>query len=469
MSEQGMPIGYYVNVTLSNDKLTAYIHFTNCDQNFVCTVGQLEELLKGHFIVYGIQHDRLQQIAANTREFLLQKTIVAQGDAPVEGQDGSIEYLYDLERNEKRPSEREDGTVDYKEVTTINNIRKGQLIARRIPAKEGTKGKAVTGEELFARSGKEARFKLGKNVVTDPEQSALYAAIDGVITKTDKDKINVFPVFEVNGDVDYNIGNIDFVGTVVIRGNVFPGFRIRASGDIRVTGGVEAAELEADGSIEISNGILGQHKGIVKAGKNVKSSFIQDGIVEAGEEVIVSQSIMHSTIRAGKNVICSGTKGLIVGGMVQAGERVVARTIGNSMATVTTVEVGVLPELRNELINLRAQLRANMENQDKTGKALSLLDQLAAAGQLTPDKLAMRIKLTNTKKQAAEEVDQMRGRILQIEKSLEDTDKAKVVINSMIYGGSKIVIGRYTKFIKDPLSRCCFQISDGDIAMTINV
>ena len=73
------------------------------------------------------------------------------------------------------------------------------------------------------------------------------------------------------------------------------------------------------------------------------------------------------------------------------------------MSTTTVIEVGVLPELRNEMIHLRNQLKVLMENMDKTDKALSLLDQLAAAGQLSPDKLAMRIKLNNTKKQALEE------------------------------------------------------------------
>ena len=71
----------------------------------------------------------------------------------------------------------------------------------------------------------------------------MYAAIDGLVTKTEKEKLNVFPVYEVNGDVDYNIGNIDFVGTVVIRGNILTGFRVKASGDIRVTGGIEGAEV----------------------------------------------------------------------------------------------------------------------------------------------------------------------------------------------------------------------------------
>ena len=113
----------------------------------------------------------------------------------------------------------------------------------------------------------------------------LYSTIDGMVVRTDRDKINVFPVYEVNGNVDYNIGNIDFIGTVVIRGNVLPGFKIRAAGDIRVTGGVEAAELEAEGSIDIIAGIVGQNKAFIKAGKNVKSSFIQDATIEVAGEL----------------------------------------------------------------------------------------------------------------------------------------------------------------------------------------
>jgi uncharacterized protein (DUF342 family) len=286
-----------------------------------------------------------------------------------------------------------------------------------------------------------------------------------MVVKTDRDKVNVFPIYEVNGDVDYAIGNIDFIGSVVIRGSVLPGFKIRASGDIRITGGVEAAEIEADGSIEISAGIVGQNKARVKAGKNVKSSFIQDAIVEAAEDINVSQSIMHSSIRAGRKVNCRGSKGLIVGGIIQAGEQVTARTIGNSMATNTVIEVGVLPELRNEMIQLRGNLKAYMENMDKTDKALTLLDQLAAAGQLGPDKVAMRIKLGHSKKQAIEEQNVIRDRILEIEKSLEDSDKAKVEVISTVYGGVKIVIGRYTKFVKDSMSRLAFVLSDGDITM----
>jgi uncharacterized protein (DUF342 family) len=465
MSERVMPVDSYVTISLSDDKLTAYLQFSNLDENFTVELSQLEELLIAQNVVHGVDRSKLAEIAANPRAFLYSKTVIASGDKPVDGQNGYIKYLFDLDNNQKRPLELEDGTVNYKEVTTLHNVKKGQLIGQRIAPTEGRDGRTVTGEPLLAKPGKEARFKLGKNVVTDPDQTALYAAIDGMITKTERDKINVFPIFEVNGDVDFHVGNVDFIGSVVIRGSVQPGFRIKAAGDIRITGGVEAAELEAGGSIEISNGILGHNKAKIKAGRHLKSSFIQDALVEAGEDVLVAQSIMHSTIRAGRNVICNGPKGLIVGGIVQAGEKVTSRTIGNSMSTVTVIEVGVLPELRNELIQLRTQLKTHMENMDKTEKALAILDQLAAAGQLNQEKLAMRIKLNNTKKQGIEEESAMKERILEIEKSLEDSEKARVEVVATVYGGTKVVIGRYTKFVKDPLSRVVFLLSNGDISM----
>jgi uncharacterized protein (DUF342 family) len=468
MSERSMPLEFYVTISLSDDKLTANLSISNADETFSVTQEQLEDLLKANFIIHGVDTMMLAQIASNPKSFFYQKVVIARGSEPTEGQNGSIKYIYDLDNEDKTPLELEDGKVNYKQVISLHNVKKGQLIGQRTLATAGISGRAVTGEPLLAKPGKETFFKVGKNVIMDADQMALYSAIDGMVVKTDRDKVNVFPIYEINGDVDYSIGNIDFIGTVVVRGNVLPGFKIRASGDIRVTGGVEAAELEADGSIEISAGIVGQSKAHVKAGKNVKSSFIQDAFVEAAEDINVSQSIMHSTIRAGRSVNCNGPKGLIVGGTIQAGERVTARTIGNSMATTTVVEVGVLPELRNELIDLRGQLKVHAENMDKTTKALSLLDQLAAAGQLTPDKVAMRIKLNHTKKQAVEEQNTIRNRTLEIEKSLEDSEKAKVQVISTIYGGAKIVIGRYTKFIKDPVSRLTFYLSEGDISMLAN-
>lgn len=456
----------YLSVSISEDKTVAYLQFLKSDGEFKCTQEDLERFIQSQQIKYGINRSTLQQIAENPEKYFFAKTAIAFGESPVQGIDGRIEVVMKIVDDKSHsPLESENGNVDHKEINNLNNVLKGQLISKRIAPLPGKTGISVMNEVIQFKPGKDANFKAGKNIVINAEKTAMYAAIDGMITITDKGKINVFPIYEVNGDVDYSIGNIDFVGTVIIRGNVLTGFRIKAAGDIRVIGGVEGAELDAEGSIEISSGIIGYNKGHVKAGLNVKTSFIQDGYVIAGEEVIVSQSIMHSNIRAGKSVICLGSKGLIVGGNIQAGEKVIARTVGNSMSTITTIEVGVLPDLRNELVQLRNQLKLQTENMVKTEKALNLLNQLASTGQLSPDKVPMRIKLNVTLKSIINEQTEAKERILDIEKMLEDTNKARVDIVKTIYGGSKIVIGRYTRFIKDTSERVSFYYSEGDISM----
>ncbi|SET42898.1 DUF342 domain-containing protein [Paenibacillus sp. NFR01] len=455
----------YLSITFSDDKGIAYLQFTKKDENFSCSVEDLEAFLHNQEVRYGIERDIVQRISTNPEEYFFSKVPIAIGDPAVNGTDGRVEMAMDLEEHRK-PLVKEDGSVDYKDLVRLNNVLKGQLIAKVIPPQPGKSGRTVTGEEMPFKAGREARFKIGKNVVVDQDESSMYAAIDGLVTLTDKGKVNVFPVYEVNGDVDYSTGNIDFVGTVVIRGNVLTGFTVRSAGDIRIVGGVEGAELYAGGSIEISGGIIGYNKGLVSAGKNVKVSFIQDGNVVAGEDIIVSQSIMHSNIRAGQNVLCNGAKGLIVGGVVQAGEKVSARTIGNTMSTATAIEVGVVPELRNEINELRQELRLLLENEDKTNKALYLLNQLATGGQLPPDKAALRIKLNATKQQHMRDEKRVKERVLEIERMLEDTGRAKVEVVKTIYGGSKIVIGRYTRFIKDPIERIVFMYSEGDITIS---
>lgn len=454
----------YLSITFSDDKGIAYLQFSKKDENFNCTIEELEAFLLSHNIRYGIQRDIASRLCTHPEEYFFNRVPIAIGETPVNGTDGQVVLTVDLEED-RGPAELEDGKVDYKDLVRLHNVRKGQLIAKIIPPKPGTPGKMVTGDELPFKPGREAFFKVGKNVLVSNEETSMYAAIDGLVTITEKGKINVFPVYEVNGDVDYSTGNIDFVGTVVIRGNVLSGFTVKSEGDIRVVGGVEGAELISGGSIEITGGIIGYNKGHISAGKNVKVSFIQDGNVTAGEDIMVSQSIMHSNVRAGRDVICNGAKGLIVGGTIQAGERVEARTIGNTMSTATSIEVGVLPELRNEINDLRQQLRQLLDNDDKTSKALYLLNQLANSGQLSPDKIALRVKLNATKQSHQREETRIKNRVLEIERTLEDTGRARVEVVKTIYGGAKIVIGRYTRFVKDPTERVVFTYSEGDISV----
>lgn len=456
---------FQLQVKISPDHLQAEILLLTDDPTVSVSEGDVQEALAKSGVRFGIMANVVHQLCSAPQDYRNIPLPIACGNPALPGTDARIEYPFqDSIDAHLKPKELEDGRVDFYTVTSIANVSKGQLVAQKIPAGQGQNGTAVTGEPIAARPGKEAVIKPGKNVVFNQDRTMLYATIDGQVSFTDNDKVNVFPIYEVNGDVDFSIGNIDFVGNVFIRGNVPTGFRIKASGDIRVLGSVEGAELEAGGSVEIKSGIVAQDKGHVIAGVNVKTSFIQNGNVTAGHEVLVSQSIMFSNVRSGKNIICNGPKGIIIGGTLQAGERIVARVFGNSSATPTILEVGVKPELRAELVSISKELQTTYENLRKTDQGLAVLTHIMqVTGDLPADKKVLQVKLTNTRLVLEKELKHLEARKKEVEEELEGDSPAAVEVYNIMFPGIKLVFGKLVRFIKQEFSRTRFIVLHGDI------
>jgi uncharacterized protein (DUF342 family) len=455
-----------VKVKISRDKMEATMELA-LEGDVRVTYEELRGILEQNRITHGLDEELLREVAASPYLFVNEPLVIARGTPPIPGKDGQIEFL--VQSSEKKgPQEREDGSVDFYNVLQLLNVEKGQLLAKKIPPVKGTPGRNVSGEEVPAKEGKEARFQVGKNVLLDQEKKHAYAAMEGQVSITENGKLNVLSVFEVKGDVDFSVGNIDFVGSVVVHGNVHPGFTIKAGGDIRIAGSVESATLQARGSIEIRGGIIGHHKGTITAGVDVKAGFIQNAIVKAENDIIVSQMIMHSQVSAGHDVICKATKGLIVGGTVQAGEKVIAKIIGNAINTMTTIEVGANPALRGELQQLKKDIKQFAESIEKSDQGLRFLDQLALQGKLTPEKRAMQIKFTNAKLLAEKKLSQAKAKKNEIEEKLNGLEKARVECLGVIYSGTKLVFGNAIRFVKENHSKVAFILAeDGQIASTL--
>lgn len=468
-TEQASPLktlADIVKIRITKDKMQATMELL-FEEEIKVTREELTDIINENGVIFGIDEELLHEVVMNPFMFAKEPLLIAEGTPPVAGRAGYIEYA--VRPSEKKgPKEREDGSVDYYSILQLLNVAKGQLLAKKIPPTKGQPGKNVSGEVVAAKDGKEAHFQIGKNVLLDQEKNNVYAAIDGQVSITEKGKINVFSVFEVKEDVDFSVGNIDFIGNVVIHGNVHPGFSIKAGGNIRIAGSVESATLEAKGTIEIRGGIIGQHKGSVQAGVDVKTGFIQSAVVKAENDIIVSQVIMHSQVSAGRDIICRATKGLIVGGTVQAGEKVVAKIIGNMTNTPTTIEVGANPKLRDELNKLKAELKEHVDSLEKSDQGLRFIDQLAIQGKLTADKRAMQIKFTNTKLLAEKKHAQARERIQEIEQKINAMEKARVECWNVMYSGTKLVFGNAIRFIKENYSKAAFVLDeDGHITSTL--
>lgn len=270
---------------------------------------------------------------------------IAQGKRPQNGKDATIQYFFETDRK-KLLSTEVNGRVDFKNTNLIQNVEEGQLLARKVPATKGISGITVTGRELDAKDGSDINLNAGENVLLSSDKTEITAAINGQVLLSETGRISVAPVFYVSGDVNIKSGgNIDFIGGVVVRGNVEDGFSVKATKNIEIGGSVGKSFIEADGDIHIAMGINGREEGLVQAKGNLATKFIENAKVSVAGDVIVRDAIVNSIVDSNSSIICSdGKKGRIVGGRLRASKSVVAKAIGNESYTETIIEVGFEPE-----------------------------------------------------------------------------------------------------------------------------
>ena len=225
----------------------------------------------------------------------------------------------------------------------------------------------------------------------------LHAVIDGnLILKGGK--LHVLPVFQVDGDVDYSVGNIDFIGTVIVNGAVREGFSVSSSGDIEVRGVVEGARLLSKTSISITGGVRGMNKAEISADGDITAGFIDQAKVRSNQNISVNNAVLHSDLAArGAITVLGGQKAQVAGGKIQAGMEVVCLTLGSEMGTRTEVIVGVIPELNERKKALVSMLAETEEKGEKIEANLAFLKKLEALGQIDENKRDLMISLTKAK------------------------------------------------------------------------
>ncbi len=450
-----------VKVVISEDGMEASIDILPPLGGKPFTAEQVKEALTKAGVVEGIMEDQIE--AAVKQQAKHMRIVVARGNAPVDGNDAFIEYKFERTQEKSKPVELEDGRVDWHNLQLLENVQPGQILAVRVPPTRGKLGKTVTGKILVPKPGKDVRLPKGKNVEVSEDGLTLIALIAGQVVSSNG-RINVYAIHEVKGDVDFSTGNIDFVGNVVVRGSVLSGFTVRAAGSVEVRGSVDGASIIAGGDVVILRGIQGKDRGQLIAGNNIYARFLEHAKVEAVGEVVVTEAIMHCDVNAGKKIEVNGKKGLIVGGLLRAGELVSGKVIGAKLGTRTEIEVGVIPEIRKELNRLTQEIGEKERNLTQVEKAFKMLSGAVEQGrQLTDKEKDLLLKLSETYEQLQEETNMLRERLSQTEKMLENATRGQVRATQTVHPGTKISIGNATILIRDELAKVLFYLQDGEI------
>ena len=452
-----------INIHISKDSMDASVNISPPFFNKPWpTMEQIKKLLSEKNVVYGIEESIISDMLSN--HICNESVIVAKGLKPVAGKDGWIEIKIDLTSGNDKIDDLE--RVDYRERGLIVNVSKDDVLAVQFPPTNGTNGINVLNMPIEANPGKTAPFPNGNGTAVSEDGTMLLADTDGCLKRIDG-KLTVSPELNVAGDVDFHVGNIDFVGAVCIRGAVKDGFQIAAGGDIEIYEVVEGANVQSKGDILIKGGIRGMNKANIAAAGKVEVRFVDQAIISAGTDIIVRDTVLHSDISAGGSVfVAGGGKSQIAGGKTQATVEVSCSTLGSEMGTKTEVIVGFSPTFNLRRKELAASLISLQESIEKIDANLSFLKKLESAQSLDDSKRALMISITKSKFQLQSQQKIATNEIEKIDQMIEITRSQGIVrVKNICYAGVSITIRGFTYLVREPFKFCSFVFESGEIKM----
>lgn len=421
---------------------------------------QIVRYLETQGVVAGIELDKIDEFVDNP--VYNTPCEVAAAIKPQDGRDAYMVFNFETDSKLKL-KESKDGQVNFKELNQIHNVIKGVPLAQKMPPERGKAGKTLFGRYLEAKNGKDIRLPLGKNVELDKDGVTIIASVNGRVVY-ESEKISVEPVLELNG-VNIKTGNIDFLGTVVVKGNVEDGYNVKAAGNIEVMGTVGQSHLRSEyGDIIVSQGIFGHDVGVIQAGKSLWAKFIQSAKVDVEQFCIVSDSIMNSEVTSMKRIILNGKKAQITGGHLFATEEICAKNIGSpGGGTETILEVGFDPRLKQRLSEIQDEQNALMRELEDTDNNISTLENFKKQRRTFAKEKEE--QLVNLKKRKDEIVNQSREYAAEVEqiqqRLLELKGFGKVKAYGTVYSGVKIHVRDSVDEVRQDVKNLTFYFDAG--------
>jgi len=397
----------------------------------------LVAMLRSNGIVHGYDEPSIEILV--DQPLYGQKVPVAVGSKPVNGNDAKVTWFFDTSVKIK-PREIA-GRVDFKELNTIRNVLKGEELAKKEPAQKGLPGRTVTGRVLPAKDGRDTPFDLGNNVALSKDGLRVVSTADGQVMLL-QGRVTVETVMIIPGDVDTSVGNINFLGSVIVKGSVADGFTVKAVGNIEVMGNVGKAYLETHADIIVHQGINGGGEGRVSAGQSIWSKFIQNAVCEAGLYVIVSDGILHSTVHAGKKILCKGKRAKLVGGYLRASEEINASSLGAVGSGETILEVGIDPKVKEKMVELNNTVETvGKEFHAANLNLQSLLKQERVLQALPPEKQALKKSLTTKVTGLKAQMTTANASLDKFREEIEALQGGgKISSSGLVYPGTKVII-----------------------------
>ena len=366
-------------VVIEDDGMTAAIDVhPKSSADTPITFDMVWESLQVAGVLHGVSDEKIEaslRDAGKTDSPQLQE-IVANGSIAVPSVDARIEHF--IETDQDIGEQREDGSIDFRERSTIRNVKSGVRICRWIPPIDGQPRMDVYGQSGTAESGRDFDFEAGENV--ELRNDDFWSLIDGAVMIRNN-TVSVSDVYSITGDIDLQSGNLQHTkGTVHIKGTVRSSFEVRAGCHIIVAETVEDATLECGGDVEIVGGVIHAEDGSINAAGNVVVKFAQNARISAGDDIVINGPAMNCDLYAGSRIVVTGKKSRLVGGVARASGGFQVWQPGAETGAPTLVEINLdhkaIDALKLKIEEMQQSIAAGKATQADMERLLETLHTL---------------------------------------------------------------------------------------------
>lgn len=447
-------------VRITEDCMEAYMTVPPMGTPEKYTVEYLTDVLHLNHIKIGIIPENLQKIIDNN--IYNKEVLVAQGAEAQDGEDGYFEYLFNTNLSQK-PIVLEDGTVDYKNIKMIELVEPGQKIAVYHPGTNGTNGYNLAAQFKLAKHGAELPPLKGTGFERLEDGVTYRAIVGGKITELNN-RVNIFPVHELYGDVDLSTGNIEFNGDVIVHGNVLEGMSIKATGTVTIDRIVESAYIEGKKGVILRGGVLGKNGAKVRSKGNITAQFLEYADVKT-EADIEADSFLDSHVYAGGTIKLNGKKGCIVGGSTHAVRGIEAREIGNMAGANTDVSVGVHKKVYEQIKTIDREMKDDEKQLQRIEEGLvqfeTIMRQKGLSFRNDPRRMALVKEKVRLSAQIAGRKEELEG----LQKIISASSTACIQVVRNVYPGVRVSVDEQTVQVLEPHKTVEFKKYMGRIGM----
>ena len=447
-----------LTLEIAPDAMQAWISVVPARGGKALETNALLAALDAAGVVFGVDQAAVSALCAASGTQAAERVTIATGTPAEKGQDASFELLV-TDARDRSPRVDENGLIDFRDLGEIPSVAAEQPLMRRIPPTTGTVGRNVRGGVVEPEPGNNEPFaeSLLGAYVADDDANLLRAVFSGQPVRCGNG-VTVEPILHFR-NVNMATGNISFDGTVSIEGEVLPGMKVHATGDIVVGGVIDGAELKAGGDIRIGGGIIA--KAQVEAGGAVSARFVEGSQVLAGTTIAIDDTALQSDLQANNQIVVGlkSPRGRLAGGSARAMMLIRVPILGSSTGGVTRLLLGVNPVLDAKYQELQKSIEKQREEESNLEK---LIKHLSAHG----DKAGMLERAKASWQQSLQGWAKLLPQRDALEQELALTATAKIEVGASVEGAIDMTFGKKVLHLRRNYETGSFSMDGEHIIFT---